>query len=49
LFSLPYRQNWQLCINDADDYVQVESYLELSDSIKADGSKEYLAVYFKKE
>lgn len=49
LFSLPYRQNWQLCINDADDYVQVESYLELSDSIKADGNKEYLAVYFKKE
>lgn len=48
LFSLPYRQNWQLCINDADDYVQIDSCLELSNAVNQTGEREPLDVYFKK-
>jgi hypothetical protein len=48
LFSLPYRQNWQLCINDAEDYVQIDSCLELSDKISQTGLREPIDVYFKK-
>ena len=48
LFSLPYRRNWQLCIRDADEYVQVESYLELSELISEEGKQEALDIYFKK-
>lgn len=48
LFNIPYRKNWKLCIRDADEYVQVESYLELSELISEDGEQEALDVYFKK-
>lgn len=48
LFSLPYRQNWQLCINDADDYIQLDSCLELSNTISQTGEKEPLRVYLQK-
>ena len=48
LFSLPYRQNWQLCINDADDYVQIDSCLELSNKISQTGIREPIDVYFRK-
>jgi hypothetical protein len=48
LFSLPYRRNWQLCINDTDDYVQIDSCLELSDTISQTGEREPLEVYLKK-
>lgn len=48
LFSLPYRQNWQLCISDAEEYVQLNSYLELSKAINLKGEKEPIDVYFKK-
>jgi hypothetical protein len=49
LFSLPYRRNWQLCIREVDDYVQVEGYLELSELISQPGEREALDIYFKKE
>ena len=48
LFSLPYRQNWQLCINDADDYAQIDSCLELSNKISQTGIQEPIDVYFRK-
>lgn len=48
LFSLPYRRNWQLCINEADDYVQIGSCLELSNTISQTGEREPLEVYLKK-
>lgn len=48
LFNIPYRKNWKLCIRDADEYVQVESYLELSELISEEGEQEALDVYFKK-
>jgi hypothetical protein len=48
LFSLPYRRNWQLCINDAEDYVQIDSRLELSNTITQIGEKEPIDVYFRK-
>ena len=49
LFSLPYRQNWQLCIDETEDYVQIGSCLELSDKISQTGLREPIEVYFKKE
>jgi hypothetical protein len=48
LFSLPYRRNWQLCINDTDDYVQIDSCLELSNTVSQTGEREPLEVYLKK-
>lgn len=48
LFSLPYRKNWKLCINDLEDYVQIDSCLELSNAITQKGEKEPIDVYLKK-
>ena len=48
LFNIPYRKNWKLCIRDADEYVQIENYLELSELISEEGEQEALDVYFKK-
>jgi hypothetical protein len=48
LFSLPYRRNWKLCINDLDDYVQIDSCLELSKTISQEGEREPIDVYLKK-
>lgn len=48
LFSLPYRRNWKLCINDLEDYVQIDSCLELSNAITQKGEKEPIDVYLKK-
>ena len=48
LFSLPYRRNWRLCMNDADDYVQIDSYLEVTNAISRTVEKEPLDVYFVK-
>lgn len=48
LFSLPYRRNWKLCINDLDDYVQIDSCLELSNTISQEGEEEPIDVYLRK-
>lgn len=48
LFSVPYRRNWQLCVNEADDFVQIDSCLELSNNIEIEGEKEPLDIYFKR-
>jgi hypothetical protein len=48
LFSLPYRRNWRLCINDLDDYVQIDSCLELSNKISEEGEEEPIDVYLQK-
>lgn len=48
LFSLPYRRNWKLCINDLEDYVQIDSCLELSNAITQKGEKEPIDIYLKK-
>lgn len=46
LFSLPYRRNWQVCIEEAE---LGESYLELSRLISETGEQEPLDFYFKKD
>lgn len=48
LFSIPYRRNWEFCINEGDDYVQIDSCLELSESTSLEGEKEPIDVYFRK-
>ena len=48
LFSVPYRRNWEFCINEGDDYVQIDSCLELSESTSLEGEKEPIDVYFRK-
>jgi hypothetical protein len=46
LFSLPYRRNWQVCIEEAE---LGESYLELSRLSSESGEREPLDFYFKKD
>ena len=48
LFSLPYRQNWQIGIDDNTEYVQIGSYLELSNHISQQGEKEALGIKISK-
>lgn len=45
LFSLPYRRNWQLCVEEGS----AESFLEISKAINLEGEKEPLEIYLKKE
>lgn len=48
LFSVPYRRNWEFCINEGDDYVQIDSCLELSEGTSLEGEREPIDVYFRK-
>jgi hypothetical protein len=45
LFSLPYRQNWKLSVSDTDDFLQIDSCLELSKKITETGIKEPIEAY----
>lgn len=45
LFSLPYRQNWKLSVSDTDDFLQIDSCLELSKKIAETGIKEPIEAY----
>lgn len=48
LFSLPYRQNWQLCVDDTEEFLQIGSCLELSNKITQKGEQEPIEAYLKK-
>lgn len=55
LFSLPYRRNWQLCIEDTtEDYLELskaiglQSILEVTKATNLSGEQEPLEIYIKK-
>lgn len=55
LFSLPYRRNWQLCLEDnTEDYLELskaidlQSNLEVTKATNLNGEQEPLEIYLKK-
>lgn len=46
LFSIPYRRNWRMYIDEGS--TETGSYLELSKALYLEGEKEPLEIYFKK-
>lgn len=45
LFSVPYRQNWQICIDESREFLDIGGYLELSNKISETGEQEPLEIY----
>ena len=49
LFSLPYRRNWQLYVDESLDYIQIGTCLELSNHVSLAGEKEPLDICLKQK